>query len=47
MTHHIILQREKKHYCGDEKDGRSHLEGKGLKMKLTNLLADLFEDEVI
>lgn len=34
-------------YCVDEKDGRSHLEGKGLEVKLTNLLADLFEDGVI
>lgn len=30
-----------------KKDGQSRLEGKGLKVKLTNLLADLFEDEVI
>lgn len=38
---------QKKHCRFDENDGRSCLEGKGLKVKLTNLLADLFEDEVI
>lgn len=48
ITHHFVLQGgETKHCCLDENDGRSCLEGKGLKVKLTNLLADLFEDEVI
>lgn len=46
-TSYYIAREKKKHYCADEKDGRSRLEGKGLKVKLTNLLADLFEDEVI
>lgn len=48
MTQYITLQGgKKKHYCGEETGVRSRLEGKGLKVKLTNLLADLFEDEVI
>lgn len=46
ITHYMILQGGK-NIVVMKKDGRSGLEGKGLKVKLTNLLADLFEDEVI
>lgn len=46
ITHYFILQGNQNFLCW-WKDGRSHLEGTGLEVKLTNLLADLFEDGVI